>query len=321
MPLNAAQSLRDQVHQKALELGFDKVGIATVSPEPNVAETQHVAALQTWLQQGHQAHMDWMNNPKRQDIRNVMPNVRSVICVVLNYYTAHQRPEGDNYAKVARYAWGRDYHKVMHKRLKALGSWLESLDPDIQTRYYADTGPIQDKFWAEQAGLGWIAKNSNLITREYGSWVFLGEILTNLDLPPERAHTQHCGTCQRCIEACPTGAITQPYVVDANRCIAYHTIENRAATLPAEITPHLQNWVAGCDICQDVCPWNHRFAQPTNIPELQPSASHLNSTLKDLATLSREDYDRRFQASALRRIKLEMWHRNANACLNEVEDG
>jgi epoxyqueuosine reductase len=257
--------------------------------------------------------MAWMANPKRQDIRQVMPEVRSLVCVALNYYTPHQRPAGEEYAKISRYGWGRDYHKVLHKKLKALGQWIEAQGEGIQARYYADTGPVQDKVWAERAGVGWIAKNSNVITREFGSWVFLGEVLTNLDLTPDQPHTQHCGSCTRCIEACPTNAITQPFVVNANQCIAYHTIENRAEQLPDAIAPHLQNWVAGCDICQDVCPWNQRFAQETDVAEFQPFPWNVAPTLAELAELSEADYDRRFTGSALRRIKLPMLRRNARS--------
>jgi epoxyqueuosine reductase len=296
-------SLTAQVKQKALELGFHKVGIAQV--EDN--EPQAVA-LQHWLAQGYQADMAWMANPKRQEIRQVMPEVRSLICVALNYYTTPQRPTGRQYAKISRYGWGRDYHKVLHQRLKALTTWLTAQGEDIQARYYADTGPVQDKVWAERAGIGWIAKNGNLITREYGSWVFLGEVLTNLELEGDRPHTAHCGTCTRCLDACPTRAIPQPYVVDANRCIAYHTIENRAETLP-ELD--LQGWVAGCDICQDVCPWNQRFAQPTNLPDFQPYPWNLAPTLPELAEISDVEYERRFVSSALRRIKPWMLRRNA----------
>jgi epoxyqueuosine reductase len=204
----------------------------------------------------------------------------------------------------------------MHKKLKAFSQWLEAQEEGIQSRYYADTGPIQDKFWAQQAGIGWIAKNGNVITREYGSWVFLGEILTNLALAPDTPHSQHCGTCRRCLDACPTGAITQPFVVDANRCIAYHTIENRAEQLPESIKPHLSGWVAGCDICQDVCPWNQRFATETDVNEFQPYPENVAPTLQELAQMSEQEWDRRFRASALRRIKLAMWRRNARANLN-----
>ncbi|MBH8574065.1 tRNA epoxyqueuosine(34) reductase QueG [Nostocaceae cyanobacterium CENA369] len=300
------------IKKKAQELGFHKVGIAAVEKTDNT-EAQK---LQAWIALGYHADMEWMNNPKRQDISLVMPEARSLVCVALNYYTPHQRPESEEYAKISRYGWGRDYHKVMHKKLKALTNWLESLAPDIQARYYADTGPVQDKVWAQRAGIGWIAKNGNVITTEYGSWVFLGEVLTNLELESDRPHTQHCGSCSRCLEACPTGAITQPFVVDANRCIAYHTIENRAEKLPETLTPHLQGWVAGCDICQDVCPWNQRFAQTTDVEDFQPYPGNLGPKLIELAQISNEEWDIRFPASALRRIKPEMLRRNARANLD-----
>lgn len=305
--------LKEQIKQKALEIGFHLVGIASVD------EVLPDTGLQSWLDQGYQADMTWMENPKRQDIRSVMPEVQSVICVALNYYTDHPHSEAANHAKISRYGWGRDYHKVLTKKLKALSNWLAGQGEDIQTRYYADTGPIQDKVWAQQAGIGWIAKNSNLITREYGSWVFLGEVLTNLSLKPDRPHTAHCGTCTRCLEACPTQAITAPHVVDANRCIAYHTIENRSEELPDAIVPHLQGWVAGCDICQDVCPWNQRFAKPTDVADFEPYPWNLSPTLVELAVLSDEEHAERFTGSALKRIKPWMLRRNARANLLPVK--
>jgi epoxyqueuosine reductase len=269
--------------------------------------------LQAWLDKGYQADMAWMANPKRLDIRAAMPEVQSLICVAINYYTPHQRPGGAEYAKISRYGWGRDYHKILHKKLKVLAEWVRSQGEGIEARYYADTGPIQDKVWAEKAGIGWIAKNGNVISREYGSWVFLGEILTNVELGPDVAHTQHCGSCTRCIDACPTGAIAEPFVVDADRCIAYHTIENRSEKLPDEIASNLQGWVAGCDICQDVCPWNQRFAKPTDVAEFEPYPENIAPTLVELADISDEEWNRRFTASALRRIKPEMLRRNAKA--------
>lgn len=301
----------NQVKQQAITLGFHKVGIASVI-EPKA----EVERLQAWLNQGYQADMAWMANPRRQDIRQVMPEVCAVICVALNYYTPHERPEGAEYGKISRYGWGRDYHKVMHQKLKAFSNWLQAQGEGIQARYYADTGPISDKVWAQRAGIGWISKNSNLITREYGSWVFLGEILTNLELTPDSPHTEHCGTCTRCIEACPTDAITEPFVVDANRCIAYHTIENRAEQLPENI--ELKGWVAGCDICQDVCPWNQRFAQETDVEAFQPYPGNIAPKLSELAELSEEKWNEQFTASALRRIKPKMWQRNARKNLKEL---
>jgi epoxyqueuosine reductase len=305
-----------QIKEKARSLGFHSCGIAAVDTDTDGSAVRH---LKAWLALGYQADMEWMDNPKRFDIRTCMPEVQSVICVALNYYTPHQRPEGQEYAKISRYGWGRDYHKVMPKKLKALTNWLLEQGEGVQARYYADTGPVQDKVWAQRAGMGWIAKNGNVITREYGSWVFLGEVLTNLALTPDTPHTQHCGSCTRCLDACPTGAIAKPFVVDANRCIAYHTIENRAEKLPESITSHLKGWVAGCDICQDVCPWNQRFAKETDVEEFQPYPWNVAPKLTELANISDDEWNQRFPASALRRIKPEMLRRNAQATLETSE--
>ncbi len=305
----------EAIKHKAIALGFHKVGIAAIPAEISAAEQGVKGSLQSWLSQGYQADMAWMSNPKRQDIRTVMPEAASMICVALNYYTDHQRPTGPDYAKIARYGWGRDYHRVLTKKLKQLLVWMRSQDPTIIARLYADTGPVQDKFWAQQAGIGWNAKNGNVISREYGSWIFLGEIITNLDLTPDRPHAAHCGTCTRCLDACPTKAIREPGVVDANRCIAYHTIENRAKQLPDAIASNLQNWVAGCDICQDVCPWNQRFAQATDIADFEPYPGNVAPSLAELANITAEEWQQRFPASALRRIKPEMLRRNASAAM------
>jgi len=327
-----ATSLKSQAQQ----LGFHKVGITSVDrwrsnpersdPKPERSQTLSIDSnsplmaaeqyLQHWLDRGFQGDLGWMENPKRQDIRQVMPAVKSVIAVAMNYYTPHAQPsEAEVHrGKISRYAWGRDYHRILDKKLKQLAGWLQGQEPNAQVRYYADTGPLQDKVWAQRSGLGWIAKNSNLITRDYGSWVFLGVLLTDLDLPCDPPiPTDHCGTCTRCLDACPTQAIVEPFVVDANRCIAYHTIENRSETLPDTIVPHLQGWVAGCDICQEVCPWNQRFAKPTTIAEFEPYPHNLGPDLHALAHLTGDEWNQRFPASALRRIKPQMWQRNAQA--------
>lgn len=303
MLLTNSQAIKD----KALEIGFHLVGIAS----GDMDFTRVNKRLNAWLDMGYHGEMTWMTNPKRQDIKLVMPEVKSIISVALNYYTPHQRPQGKEYGKISRYGWGRDYHKIMHKKLKILTNWLQEQDQNIMARYYADTGPISDKIWAQESGIGWIAKNGNLITRKYGSWVFLGEILTNLELQSDQPHTEHCGTCTRCLDACPTKAIVSPFVINADRCIAYHTIENRAPKLPAEL--NLAGWVAGCDICQDVCPWNQKFAQETNINEFQPYPENLAPKLVELANIEQEEWEKRFVASALRRIKPEMLRRNAKA--------
>ncbi|MEM1366870.1 MAG: tRNA epoxyqueuosine(34) reductase QueG [Cyanobacteria bacterium P01_H01_bin.15] len=298
----------DHIKAKAYELGFHLVGIAPAQDDPEARDR-----LNRWLERGYQGSMAWMASPRRQKLTAVMPAVQSVISVGINYYTPYQRPEGPDNAKVSRYGWGRDYHKILNRRLKALSRWLQEQVPQIQTRYYVDTGPVADKVWAEKAGLGWIAKNGNLINRQYGSWVFLGEVLTDLSLTPDQPHTAHCGTCTRCIEACPTNAITEPSVIDATRCIAYHTLENRDEEIPAHID--LAGWVAGCDICQDVCPWNQRFAQETDIVDFAPYPAHQTPKLTELAHLTEAEWDRRLLGSPWRRIKPYMWRRNARANL------
>jgi len=308
---------RDRIASAAKDIGFHKVGIVSLG---KIEDDSAIANLQNWLVLGYHADMDWMNNPKRQDINLCMSDARSLISLAVNYYSPHQHVNTPEIAKISRYGWGRDYHKVMQKKLKKLSNWLQEQDPDIKTRYYADTGPIQDKVWAQRAGLGWIGKNGNVITRDYGSWIFLGEILTNLELTPDQPHTEHCGTCTRCLDACPTNAIAKPFVVDANRCIAYHTIENREAELPEEIAKNLSGWVAGCDICQDVCPWNKRFAQETDIEDFHPYPENLHPKLTELATIKSTEWDQRFRASALRRIKPHMWRRNAEANLKYNKD-
>ena len=317
-PSTINNQLKTTIKTKAREIGFHKLGVASAIPDESHLEA--VERLRNWLARGYQADMAWMGSPKREDVRALMPEVRSLICVALNYYTPHQHSSNPETAKISRYGWGRDYHKVMGKKLKALSMWLQAQEANIQTRYYVDTAPIQDKVWAQRAGIGWIAKNGNVITREYGSWVFLGEILTNLELEPDQPHTQHCGTCTRCLDACPTNAIAEPFVVDANRCIAYHTIENRAEKLPSEITDNLAGWVAGCDICQDVCPWNQSFARETDVADFQPYPENLNPQLADLADITELQWDRQFRASALRRIKPAMFQRNARVNLNSREN-
>lgn len=328
---NQTQGLSAWIRQRAIAIGFHQVGLislheATANSSATAPPAAATAALQTWLQQGHQADMAWMADPRRAEVRQYWPPTRSIICVALNYYHPAPRTTAPNHAKIARYAWGRDYHRVLESRLKQLDRDIRAhlnqshptqADPNpaatYQARLAVDSRPVMDKALAQQAGLGWIGKHANLISRRYGSWLFLGALLTNLDLVGDRPHTAHCGTCTRCIEACPTQAIVAPFTVDANRCIAYHTIENRSPTLPPAIAPHLQGWVAGCDICQDVCPWNQRFAQPTDIDDFNPRPGRLDVTHQAIAAWRDPDWDQFTRGSALRRIKPAMFRRNAIA--------
>ena len=214
---------------------------------------------------------------------------------------------------MARYGWGRDYHRVIERRLRALGRWLEAEVPGVAWRACVDSSPLLDKAWAEEAGLGWIGKHSNLISREHGSWLLIGHLLTTLELPADPPALPACGACSACLEACPTGAITEPFVVDARLCIAFHTIENRAAELPAAIAGALEGWVAGCDICQDVCPWNHKPLPSSSDPDLQPRPWWLDLQAEEALGWSDAEWDEKLRASALRRIKPAMWRRNIRA--------
>ena len=301
-----AVALAQELKQRAGSLGFEPVGLAAL---PGGERIQlRTASLQRWLAAGHQASMAWMADPKRQRIEALLPGVQSLLAVGLNYHVAAARAPGS--LAVARYGWGRDYHRVIEGRLRQLGRWLEGRAPGVRWRACVDSAPLLDKAWAEQAGLGWIGKNGNLIHRRRGSWFLIGHLLTTLVLPPDTPAEPLCGSCSRCLDACPTGAIPEPFVVDARRCIAFHTIENRDPVLPAAIRSAMGPWVAGCDICQDVCPWNHQSLVSSVEPDLQPRPWLLNLTAREALGWSDADWDDRLRASALRRIKPWMWRRN-----------
>lgn len=306
---SASAQLAQQIKQQALSLGFEPVGIAAL-PGSERLQLRN-AALQRWLAAGHQADMGWMADPRRRDVEQLLPGVRSLIAVGLSYYVNAERSPGS--LGVARYGWGRDYHRVIDGRLRQLGRWLEGQAPGVQWRACVDSAPLMDKAWAEEAGLGWIGKHGNLIHRRRGSWLLLGHLLTTLELPADQSASPQCGACSACIDACPTAAIREPFVVDARRCIAFHTIENREPQLPEAIAGQLQGWVAGCDICQDVCPWNQRGLESTSDPDLQPRPWWLDLQAGEALAWSDADWDNRLRASALRRIKPWMWRRNIQA--------
>jgi len=294
---------------EARRLGFDPVGIAAVPGGERLP--LRTAALERWLAAGHQADMAWMADPRRRDVSQLLEGVRSLVAVGLNYHVPAERAPGS--LKVARYGWGRDYHRVIDGRLRALGRWLEGQVPGVRWRACVDSAPLLDKAWAEEAGLGWIGKHGNLIHPDHGSWLLLGHLLTDLALPADAPARPACGACTACLDACPTAAIVEPFVVDARRCIAFHTIENRAPELPAAIAGALQGWVAGCDICQEVCPWNRRPGPGNNDPDLQPRPWWLDLRASEALSWSDAEWDEKLRASALRRIKPAMWRRNIRA--------
>lgn len=292
----------------ACELGFDAVGFAR-------AERMEVEGmrLEQWLARGYQGSMQWLarNVDRRVDVRQILPSAASVIVVARNYYTPHEHSSSPDAAKISRYAWGRDYHKVMPRMLRQIEERIRSIDPGAQSRSYVDTGPIMEKQWAVRAGLGWMGKHSNLITREIGSWVFLGVVITSLDLEYDEPIADYCGSCTLCIDACPTGAIVEPYVVNGSKCISYITIEQKPRT---EITPELgaklENWVFGCDICQDVCPWN-RFERATDESDFEPRNENQTLTVDELCAMTDEEFLARFAGSPVMRAKAEGMRRNA----------
>jgi len=300
------------VRRLALGLGFHRVGIVAAAP----LEAER-ARLEEWLRRGHHAGMAWMERDaaRRTDPSELLPGARSVVVVALNYYTPHEHGEDSETGKISRYAWGDDYHDVLGERLRELLARVREFAPGAQGKVCVDAQPAMDKAWAVRAGLGWIGKHSNLITRDYGSWVFLGELVLDVELEPDGAREEdHCGTCTLCIESCPTGAIVEPYVVDSGRCISYATIELRAEELPAEVAPRLEGWLYGCDICQDVCPWN-RFERPTDEPRFEPRAGAVNPPLAEIAALTHDEYVERFRRSPVKRAKLAGLQRNARALL------
>ncbi|OQW34729.1 MAG: hypothetical protein A4E19_17575 [Nitrospira sp. SG-bin1] len=323
-------SITEAIKQEARALGFDAVGITRISSDPsrsavgdresrsaplssNTASQSLFNRLTEWLRRGYHGTMAWMErNPnKRADPGEVLPGCRSIISLGINYLTEHRADERPGYGRIARYAWGRDYHKLFDSKLKQLEQMIHKVAPDVKTRSYADTGPIMEKAWAEQAGLGWIGKHSNLVSAEYGSWLLLGEILTTLELEADEPATDLCGSCTLCIQACPTKAIVQPYVVDATRCISYLTIELRddETAVPHELQAGMGNKIFGCDDCLDVCPFNLR-AEPTRESAFQPSSWALSPDLYQLSTLDEATFATIFQQSPIRRAKLHGFHRN-----------
>ncbi len=307
--------LANHIKERAFFEGFNKVGIVGASALEDEGRRLH-----EWLARGYHGEMSWMARAveKRIDPREIFPQARSVVVVALNYYTPHEHQQNPSTGKVSRYAWGDDYHDVVKTKLASLLSWIREQEPRAEGKICVDIQPAMDKAWAVRAGLGWLGKHSNVITPEFGSWVFIGELLLNLELDHDSDLIEdHCGTCTLCIDACPTAAITEPYVVDSNKCISYATIELRAPELPSEFEDKLSGWVYGCDICQDVCPWN-RFETVTNETRFAPREGNVNAELSDINELTPETYAERFRGSAMKRAKLSGLQRNARA-LNVVK--
>ncbi|MCP9610488.1 tRNA epoxyqueuosine(34) reductase QueG [Coprobacter tertius] len=292
------------IKEEAFRLGFSACGIADAR---SVSEAYRLS-LKKWLTEGCHAGMSYMENyfDKRCDLRSLVPGARSVIVVALNYYPAKRLAV--DHPQFAYYAYGRDYHDIMKEKLTELLHYIRSLS-FCEGRVFCDTAPIPERYWAQQAGLGFIGRNTQLILPGKGSFFFLGELVVTLPLTPDSPLKNHCGKCRRCIDACPTQALSSSEVsLDARKCISCQTIENRGP-IPVEIAEHLGNRVYGCDTCQTVCPWN-RFARATIIDELQPSDEFLHLDTDRLQQLTRDDFNRIFRHSAVKRAKYEGLMRN-----------
>jgi len=309
--------LEDQIKGQARQLGFDSFGLS--SPAPDV----HSGFFRSWLAQGYHAGMGYLARPdavaKRSDLRQIMPEVRSIVVVGMNYYAGDFPPTTSLQGRVSRYAWGLDYHEVMEEKLHRLARWIDDqTEQPLNYRAYVDTGPLLERELAQEAGLGWIGKNTNLIHPSHGSYVFLGELLLDLGLEPEApSRVDHCGNCTACLEACPTGALVAPRTLDARRCISYLTIEHRG-TIPQGLRPLLGDRVFGCDICQEVCPWNRRFAQATDEPAFRPL--HPTLDLIELFRLDEHGFRTQFHRTPLWRARRAGLLRNAAVVLGNLGD-
>ncbi len=327
-----SEILKAAITSKAKELGFFKIGFAKYE-----VLGKEFDYLKKWIDEGKHADMEWIPRgfEKRKDIRNILADAKSVISLAFNYYTPFEHD--DTKPKISRYAWGKDYHKILKKKLKEIIRFCEALLWNAeaiptaneiasslrssQFIAYVDDGPVMDKVWAQKAGIGWMGKHTNIINPEYGSWFFLCEIITNIDFENYDTPIEDlCGSCSLCISACPTGAITDEYQLDANKCISYQTIENRGE-IPPEID--LDGWIFGCDVCQDVCPfnspkYNHVTEEKGFYPGVILSVSEgsiNNATQKELKSITEEQFMTVFADSPIKRTKYAGWKRNLNQFL------
>ena len=303
-------SFNRAIKDRAAELGIDKIGVVPAS-----ALEQERQLLGEWLARGYHGNMAWMEREpeKRSDPRLLFPGARSVIVAAVNYFTPHEHSNSPGEGKLSRYAWGDDYHEVVVEKLRHLLAWISEECPGTSGKVCVDTSPFMDKAWAVRSGIGWLGKHSNVITKDLGSWVFIGSIILDIELDYDTTLVDdHCGTCTACLDACPTKAIVEPYVVDSRKCISFATIELRDETLPPEIASDLNGWLYGCDICQDVCPWN-RFETPARDARFEPRNGDTSLDLDTVISMTHEEYVERFRRSAVKRAKLSGLKRNAAA--------
>jgi epoxyqueuosine reductase len=319
--LSEAEKCKQEIIARAKELGFDLVSFTTGAPFP---ETQSI--LEERIAAGLFTGLPWFNAERARvagDPANLMPGVRTIVSLGISYLNTDPilpSSPGVPRGRVARYAWGVDYHQVFKEKLAALHAYVEEmLGRPLEARTLADTARIVDKAVAQRAGMGWYGKNTNLLNREYGSWLLLGELLLDIDLPPDEPVKTHCGSCTRCMPACPTGAIIAPGVLDCNRCISYLTIEERGP-IPIDMRPHIGDWIFGCDICQEVCPVNRKASTPEH-PEFRPAAGiGASPDLLELLDITEDEFRERFRKSPVKRAKWAGLRRNVAVALGNIGD-
>jgi epoxyqueuosine reductase len=291
------------IKAEAARLGFLSCGIS----EATFLEAE-APRLEAWLKKGMHGEMSYMENhfDKRLDPRKLVPGAKSVISLLYNYYP-DETQRTDTY-KISKYAYGEDYHFVIKRKLKALLAYIQDAVGEVHGRAFVDSAPVLDKAWAARSGLGWVGKHSNLLTREVGSFYFIAALIIDLDLAYDTPVTDHCGTCTACLDACPTGAIVQPYVVDGSKCISYFTIELKNE-IPSAFRGSYEDWIFGCDICQDVCPWN-RFSKPHREPAFTPKEDLLEFDKRQWEEITESVFRKVFSKSAVKRTKFKGLQRN-----------
>jgi epoxyqueuosine reductase len=306
---------KQMIQSKAAELGFFYCGFSKAEFLEDEAPR-----LETWLNQNYQGKMSYMGNhfDKRLDPRLLVEGANTVISLILNYFPSFTQKD-EEAPKISKYAYGEDYHFVIKDKLNELLRFIQDEIGEVNGRAFVDSAPVMDKVWAKKSGLGWIGKNSNLIHPKEGSFFFIAELITDLKIEPDGPMKDYCGTCTRCIDACPTEAIVQPYVVDGSKCISYLTIELKDEIIPKEFTGKMDNWMFGCDICQDVCPWN-RFSKATQEQRFKPLNSLLDLTISDWENLEDETFQKLFKNSAVKRTKFSGLKRNISFLRNNTKN-
>ncbi|OEK09203.1 tRNA epoxyqueuosine(34) reductase QueG [Flavivirga aquatica] len=304
--INSKSDNAKLIKEEAKRLGFLSCGIS----KSQFLE-EEAPRLEKWLNKNMNGQMQYMENhfDKRLDPTKLVEDSKSVISLLLNYYP-QEKQQDITAPKISKYAYGRDYHFVIKDKLKSLLNFIQEEIGEVHGRAFVDSAPVLDKAWAAKSGLGWIGKHSNLLTQQVGSFYFIAELIVDLDLEYDSATTDHCGTCTACIDACPTQAIVEPYVVDGSKCISYFTIELKE-NIPTEFKGKMDDWMFGCDVCQDVCPWN-RFSKTHNEPLFNPHPELLSITKKDWEEITEDTFRKVFKNSAVKRTKYSGLKRNIN---------